>query len=212
MKVKTWAHAAIGKVRERQEDALLVQLPLLALADGMGGMTYGGASSQALIASLGAQRPRTFLQLLDRVRLDDAKLHGQWRSECGTTLDAVLLGEEVIGVHAGDARVYWGRRRGRAGSKSYSLAPVTRDHGHGNYLDNFVGSGHASFDPITIPWLKGDYVVLCSDGLTGELTDAQISAVLWSSTRNPARALVRKVLGETPARDNVSVIVAKRLA
>jgi protein phosphatase len=211
MRVRTWAASDIGKVRTTQDDAFLVDSPLLAQADGMGGKEMGGTSARKLIALLAARRPRNIPTLIDLVRLADGDLFRTWGTHAGTTLDVVLLGEEVLGVHAGDSRVYWGKKRGRKDSVQYYLTPVTRDHGTGHYLDNFVGSGRTSFDLVSIPWLPGDFVVLCSDGLTGEMPDWKIADVLWSQTRNPAKALVRHVVNETRARDNVTVVVAKRL-
>lgn len=209
MRVAVWADSAVGKVRERQEDAFLVDLPLIAQADGMGGTMFGAMVSRFTIFSLQEAKPRTLDDLTGAVRRISKEADTLWH-DSGATLDAVLLGEVVTGVHAGDSRIYWGRKRGRGPLARRSLFSVTQDHQIGRYLTNFVGTRDVMLDLVSIPWVVADFVILCSDGLFGELSDVQMADVLWSRTRNPARALVRKVVEDTPARDNVTAVVAQR--
>ncbi len=211
MKVSIWADSRIGRVRERQEDAFLVDRPLIAVADGMGGTTYGRETAQYAVLALATHKPRSVPDLLRVAKDVDESANLMWSGGGGSTLDVVLLGEVVEGIHAGDSRVYWGVKKGRGPTARRVLIQVTCDHSiGGRYLTNFVGKGQARFDPVRIPWALGNYVLLCSDGLTNELKDWQIADVLWSKTKNPALALTRAVTKTTKARDNVTAVVARR--
>jgi protein phosphatase len=75
-----------------------------------------------------------------------------------------------------------------------------------------IGSGHLSrndIDRAVRSLCTGDRVVVCSDGLTGELSNAEIGAVLsqYPDDREAVDALVERALA-AGGHDNVTVIVA----
>lgn len=104
------------------------------------------------------------------------------------------------------------------------IAPEeAKDHPYRSQLTSSLGGGpnanRLTIEPkwgteATAPmrdWESGDWLVLCSDGLNSELEDDQIAAILQDAddTRSAALNLRDSVL-DTPARDNVTVIVAHK--
>jgi serine/threonine protein phosphatase PrpC len=143
----------------------------------------------------------------------------------GTTLTlAYVTGNTLYVAHAGDSRCY----RWRSGQ----LQPLTSDHTlvakmvssgmisqeqaehHDlrNVVTNAVGGGRSGVEPevhkhTVVP---GDIVLLCTDGLTGHLSDQEIASVL-STEQTPAEAC--RILVEEANRrgghDNITVVVAR---
>jgi PPM family protein phosphatase len=146
--VSAWAETSVGRVRDHNEDALLVdeQLGLYAVADGMGGHAAGEVASalaletvarvvrehQARIERLASdpgsrEATRDVQRLLDDAALSAcAAVHesgqaNEARRGMGTTLSVLLLvGSHGFIAHVGDSRVYLMR-----GQKSHQL---TQDH------------------------------------------------------------------------------------
>lgn len=220
-----------GRWREQNEDALRVgSASLLVVADGMGGHPCGEVASQVAADATVEAVTGNGQSLGDALAAAHAAVlraaeDGRGAPGMGTTCVACRLragGLEVAWV--GDSRGYL-LRAGR-------LDPLTRDHSEvqllveqgaltpeqaarhpgRHMLARALGIGaleRAEVDERTVPPASGDRVVLCSDGLTAELDDDDIAAVL---ARHPddqaaADALIGAAL-EAGGRDNVTVIVA----
>ena len=143
----------------------------------------------------------------------------------GTTLTmAYSLGLELFVAHVGDSRCYL--YRGGA------LHQLTKDHtlvgeliekgliqpedagAHPfrHVITNVVGGPkaglHAEVHRLSLE--PGDTLLLCTDGLTGMVTDERITAVLQASPTPKAAAEQLVVLAnENGGRDNVTVVVAR---
>jgi serine/threonine protein phosphatase PrpC len=143
----------------------------------------------------------------------------------GTTLTlAYVTGNTLYVAHAGDSRWYrW--RRGQ-------LQPLTSDHTlvakmvsgglitqkeaehHDlrNVVTNAVGGGKSGVEPEVHKHtlLAGDVVLLCTDGLTGHLSDDEIASVL--AVGQPPAEACRILVDEANRRgghDNITVVVAR---
>jgi serine/threonine protein phosphatase PrpC len=145
----------------------------------------------------------------------------------GATIVAVKCTDHRMSVaHVGDSRIY----RLRAGQ----LEQLTNDHSFvaeqvrngkmtqeeadsstmQNVLIRALGVDPAvEVDLNEVPLMEGDTVLLCSDGLTRELSDAQIAAVL-GERRNPetAAAELIELAKRAGGGDNVTVIVLRCVA
>jgi len=145
--------------------------------------------------------------------------------QMGATVVAVrFVGERMSLAHVGDSRAY----RLRAGH----LEQLTRDHsfvaeqvrqgrmteqeagnsGLQNVLIRALGtSAEVEVDVSEELVLADDTVLLCSDGLTRELTDAQIAAVLGecSEAQEAAERLV-DLAKQAGGGDNITAIVIRR--
>jgi len=148
------------------------------------------------------------------------------RRDMGTTLTALIVRQdEGILVHVGDSRCY----RLREGE----LQQLTRDH---TLVQEWVAQGlltpeAARFSPYssvitqaigvegergslkpdieTFPLQEGDLFLLCSDGLTDMLDDAEIAAIVRSHPPTQAAwTLVERALAEG-GRDNITVVLVQ---
>jgi PPM family protein phosphatase len=147
-RVSAWAETSVGRVRDHNEDALLIDenLSLYAVADGMGGHAAGEVASQlaldtlarvvreglsriqALIDEPGSKpAARDIQRLLDDAALlachvvHEAGQADEHKRGMGTTLSVLLIiGSQGFIAHVGDSRIYLLR-----GDKSYQL---TQDH------------------------------------------------------------------------------------
>ena len=130
MKPIVAAKTDVGKVRKGNEDSYLVQEPLFAVADGMGGHLGGEIASATAVETITQASeedpPHDSARLAEMVRRansavwdkaqNDADLRGM-----GTTCTLVLLdGDELHIAHVGDSRAYLLR--------SGELSQLTDDH------------------------------------------------------------------------------------
>ncbi|MFP5487052.1 MAG: PP2C family protein-serine/threonine phosphatase [Acidimicrobiia bacterium] len=209
------------------EDAMLTGPHWWAVADGMGGHRAGDVASTITVDVLaGHATPTTTVEGVRRaVRDASVTVHRAAtgpRAGMGTTVvGAAPLADGAVAVfHVGDSRCY----RLHDGT----LTLLTSDHTHvqelvdGGILHPSAATDHPLRNVVTRavglePSVDADVVVvrppvgrllLCSDGLSGELTSRQIGRVL-AGVGDPERAahrLVQLVL-DGAARDNVSAIV-----
>jgi serine/threonine protein phosphatase PrpC len=223
-----------GNRRANNEDAVLCrpEVPLFAVADGMGGHMAGDVASQAITDAL-ARVPLSGSLSDDVDRVEDAllnvndelRLHA--RNECrggtvGSTVVTLLAREEVgVVLWAGDSRLYR-LRKGR-------LEQVTRDHNPvSDLLDsgavteeealaadtNIItravgGSANLSLDVAVFDLDDGDTLLLCSDGLYRELGDEVLIEAMAANDLEVAKddLLARCLAGS--AKDNVSMVLAR---
>ena len=176
-------------------------------------------------------REHDFLEpLQDAVQRAHDRLLGafdtQGRQGPATTLTlALLVWPRAFVVHVGDSRAY----HFRAGT----LRPLTRDQTMGAYLvaqnaiseqqaeraglNDVLASALGAEDMTPVVGVldvePGDVLLLCTDGLTRHVSEAQIAEVLADGTDVKARCdrLVEQALAGG-GRDNVTVVVVQALA
>lgn len=225
------ARSDVGLVRQRNEDSGYASDSLLIVADGMGGHVAGemaSATVTAIVAGLPiADSEDVLTQLADAV--DEAQLEMRHIiaeqpdfQGMGTTLTVVCWqGDRASIAHVGDSRAYMLRNG--------ELLRLTKDH---TYVQTLVDTGQITEEQASThrrrnlliraidgintvePDLSirevhaGDRILLCSDGLSGVLTDTRIRELLTTSDPPGAvTALVEAAL-EGGAPDNVTVVVA----
>ncbi len=232
------AKSHTGKRREINEDCVYVALDagLLILADGMGGHQGGEVASRLAVDYI-ASFLGTFLaagasSLEDSIResiagadrailaraAQDSGLKGM-----GTTLVlSVCRADSFYLAHVGDSRAYLLRDGSfrlltddhtlvghmlRTGELSPRQA---RDFGMRNMLVRSVGNSNTPVADIqTVAWNAGDCLMLCSDGLTGMVPDADIRRVLASPLRLEDKCdRLITLANRRGGKDNISVIVA----
>jgi PPM family protein phosphatase len=223
----------VGLLREGNEDSAYAGPHLLAVADGMGGHAAGEVASAATIttlASLDAETQGGDLvgALADAVASANLRLHELISSDpaiegMGTTLTAMLWSDGYAALcHIGDSRAYLLR--------GGDFVQVTHDH---TLVQSLVDEGKITEDDVathphrslllraldgrtvaepdlnTIETLPGDRFLLCSDGLSGVVTEQTLRQTL-NSVRDPDKAALQLVelaiRGGGP--DNITVIVA----
>jgi PPM family protein phosphatase len=223
----------VGLLREGNEDSAYAGPHLLAVADGMGGHAAGEVASAATIttiAPLDARHlgPDLVGALADAVATANVRLQELIISDpaiegMGTTLTALLWSEGYAALcHIGDSRAY----RLRNGQ----FLQITHDHtlvqslvDEGKITEDDVAThphrslllraldGRTVAEPDLMPLdtLPGDRYLLCSDGLSGVVTEQTLYQTL-SSVRDPDKAALQLVelaiRGGGP--DNITCIVA----
>ena len=233
-----WASATHPGLRRRSnEDSHIAQPPLFLVADGMGGHAAGDVASGIVVAEcavLAAQPSVSVEQLqgaLMRARIRVEEIGGGGRP-AGSTLTGVAV-SDVDGAgywliaNVGDSRTYR-LADGR-------LTQITVDHSMvqeliassradlaartaRNVITRAIGAGSDGVADIwMIPAASGDRLLVCSDGLTSEVSDEEIAAILTTTT-DPRKAVTQLMSAalqgaaaadEPPAggRDNITVIV-----
>lgn len=221
----------VGLRRELNEDSSVVTDTLFAVADGMGGHEAGEVASALAVQALadGWDRSEGHLtqQHLQQF-IDDAdeRIRQATDSKAGTTLTgAALLGAENnltwLVFNVGDSRTYV--------FHDGALLQLTRDHSQvqemfesgiiteeelhshpqRNVITRALGAGDLfSADFSTASVVAGQRVLVCSDGLTGELTNSDISEIMGrgESAQATVDLLIQRALSNG-GRDNVTVIV-----
>jgi serine/threonine protein phosphatase PrpC len=218
-----------GAVRVVNEDSVLVDAPVFAVADGMGGHALGDRASAAAVAALRevlpVGRPARPAEVRDAVQRANADVQRVGaHSMAGTTLAAVVLVDPAawMVVHVGDSRVYgWDGRVLHRLTSDHSLVQELQDagvidaeqaqrHPDRNIVTRALGAHDAVVPDVRVLDLRlpGDEpaLLLCSDGLTGELDDAMIAGMLADGAE--AGDLVEAAV-RAGGRDNVSAVVVR---
>lgn len=220
----------IGSVRKHNEDSLIVAPPLFAVADGMGGHAAGEVASEIAVNTLAEHAPQhpDSEELGKAVEAANSEViaaakDGRGREGMGTTMTAAILeGERLVIAQVGDSRAYLLHKD--------SLQQITRDH---SLMADMVEAGQLTeeearvhpnrsvitralgSDPHMLPDLyeinveAGDRLLLCSDGLSTMVTDAEITETMLriGDAQRCANVLVNKAIS-AGGHDNVTVIIA----
>jgi protein phosphatase len=227
MSVEVGFATDVGKVREKNEDSLLVEHPLYAVADGVGGARGGEVASRIAVETLEELAHKGEGSLGDHVRRANELVFERSTSDrqvagMGTTLTAAVIeGGAAHLAHVGDSRAYLLRAGGlRQLTDDHTLVQrmvkageITRDeaevHPHRNVIVRALGmEPDVEVDETTVALLDGDRILLCSDGLTGMVAEQQLQAILETEP-DPKRATDRLVRAANRAGgiDNITVVV-----
>jgi serine/threonine protein phosphatase PrpC len=182
---------------------------------------------------MGFEAPRPYLphtaRLADAVRRSNEFIYGQAQKDprqagMGTTVVGVWIRERVVGVaHVGDSRAYLWRNE--------QLEPLTRDHSlmeahiaaglveeskrlpaeNQNMLVRVLGrEPDVDVDVKEVPVRPGDYVLLCSDGLTRMVDEAELAKAI-RRLQEPQRICdyLIAIANRNGGADNITVVVVQ---
>jgi serine/threonine protein phosphatase PrpC len=229
---RTAVRSHVGLVRKLNEDSALA-LPergLWAVADGMGGHARGDHASQLVAERLAALPPTggghdLLVAVQSALAACNRELRGSAARDglSGCTVVVLLAVDGHIAcLWAGDSRLY--RLRAR------TLTQLTRDH---SLVQDLIDRGELTPEAArTHPWRNritravgiderleleglqeriepGDRFLLCSDGLTGELADAEIADILSAAPPEAAAERLLALTLEHGAKDNVSLVIVE---
>ena len=218
-----------GRRRRRNEDSYVIEPPLFAIADGMGGAQAGEVASRLATVALkesgteasGEERIIDLIQEANR-RVYDRSSTDPNTSGMGTTITvAVVEDERVTFGHVGDSRAYLIREA--------TMEQLTEDH---SLVNELLKTGRLSreeaethpqrsvitralgtdpdvdVDTFTIAAREGDLFLLCSDGLTDMVSEDSILSVVERNRDDISgalRALVRAA-NKAGGEDNITVV------
>jgi PPM family protein phosphatase len=212
-----------GRRRRRNEDSYVIDPPLFAVADGMGGAQAGEVASK-LAAGAVKERGADVEELIQEAnrRVHQRSIEDPNASGMGTTLTVASVENGMVSIgHVGDSRAYL-VREGR-------LEQVTDDH---SLVGELMRSGKLSaeeaethpqrsvitralgtdpdvdVDMFPIETRAGDLFLICSDGLTTMVDDRKILELV-EQHRDDLQTLVKsliKAANKGGGEDNITVV------
>ncbi|KIA74176.1 protein phosphatase [Arthrobacter sp. MWB30] len=222
-----------GLRRELNEDSFIAADPVFAVADGMGGHEAGEIASGMCVRTLGSApelasgvRTASASDLQACLLKADAAIRDATGARAGTTLSGVVVVEQMglpywLVMNIGDSRTY---RLSQGEFAQISVdhsevqelvdsGDITSEqaavHPRRHVVTRALGTGdETEADFWLLPIQEGDRIMVCSDGLNGELSDDHMFRIL-STVAHPqdaVDALIQAAL-RSGGRDNVTVIV-----
>ena len=234
MRLRVGARTDTGRVRELNEDVYIARADqgLFVVCDGMGGAPAGEVASQIaaerIVEHLTAAEMRRVearaangrgvlpqtSRLADAMRRSNEAIYLQARhdpeqAEMGTTAVGAWIMEQIASVaHVGDSRAYlW---------YDNHLERLTRDHSLGepqHILVRVLGrEPDVLVDVNEVPVKAGDYLLLCSDGLTRMVPDRTVADAI-GRLREPQRICdyLIDAANKRGGDDNITVVVVQVL-
>jgi protein phosphatase len=208
----------------------VINVPLFAVADGMGGAQAGEDASKMAkeVLEAGDSDPGTpeerlirMIRHANRLIYDRAAKEESRRGMGTTTTAAILEGRALTVGHVGDSRAYR-LRDGRLEQlthdhslvselvRSGQLTPeAAENHPQRSIITRALGpEADVEVDAHSHTAHDGDVYLLCSDGLTGMVTDQEIATHLANSgsLREAAETLVRAA-NQNGGKDNITVVL-----
>jgi serine/threonine protein phosphatase PrpC len=218
-----------GRTRRHNEDSYVIEPPLFAIADGMGGAQAGEVASRLATAALregqadagGEQRISDLIQEANR-RVYDRSSSDPNTSGMGTTITVALVEDDHVSFgHVGDSRAYLIR--------DAQMEQLTEDH---SLVNELLKTGKLSreeaethpqrsvitralgtdpdvdVDTFSVRAENGDLFLLCSDGLTDMVSEESILDVVERNREDidgALRALVKEA-NRGGGQDNITVV------
>jgi PPM family protein phosphatase len=218
-----------GRRRRHNEDAYVVQPPVFAVADGMGGAQAGEIASRLAAESLrhelgdgdGVERVKAMIQAANR-RVYDRAHEKSDLSGMGTTITVALVEDGLVSIgHVGDSRAYLIRGGAleqltqdhslvaelqRSGKLS---AHEAEHHPQRSVITRALGTDpDVDVDTYTVEPRVGDVFLLCSDGLTTMVGDEAILGIV-ERHRDDLDAAARELVARANrggGEDNITVV------
>ena len=199
-------HSDRGAVRRINEDSFLIAAPLFVVADGMGGHAFGDRASQAAVAAFAGAieegRPANAQAVIDTIRVANDAVLGLADQNDGALSGTTLTGVAFVDIgstdnyhwmafNVGDSRTYsWDGRSLAQVSVDHSavlelvdLGQLTKleaeHHPNRNVVTRALGADDiVDADIWLLPARARQTFLLCSDGLTKELSDDEIARII----------------------------------
>ncbi|MCW2818483.1 MAG: serine/threonine-protein phosphatase [Marmoricola sp.] len=231
MRLRYAALSDVGRVRKDNQDSAYAGPHLLVVADGVGGSARGDIASSAVVGVMrrldeppGNDVLGALAGAIHRSHDQIAQLVAESPEIDGTssTVTAVVFDGTRLGVgHVGDSRGYLLR--------DGSLSQLTTDH---TFVQSLVDEGRITEDEarvhphrnlilravdgvhepepdvFSLEVAPGDRLMLCSDGCSGVLDNAELARLLGEGTPDHAAVTLVSTALEAGSSDNVTVVVA----
>jgi len=239
MNIEAWYQTDVGLKREGNQDSYLVepQLGLYIVADGMGGHRGGEVASEMAVkvvkeyvAEVKTTTPRLEPQKIlseayhkaSRAIFDRSSQDANLRGMATTMVTALHRENKVYIGNVGDSRAYllsppglWQITEDHSlfneQLKAGLIRNITREQFEGkNIITKSVGfEADVNCDVTEVQLSKGQIIVLCSDGLSGLITDQCLAEICL--TLRPESAVPRLIAEakKNGGDDNVTVVLLR---
>lgn len=239
--IKYHAITDIGPTREKNEDAILVANNkygdyLFLIADGMGGHNAGEVASNMVKEIvekefLALEENVDYREFLERV-INHANNEVYKKSlleieynNMGTTLSMMILsGDQIYIGHVGDSRIYFITDKSiRLLTHDHTLVQamldaktITPEEAQNSKFKNVLLQALGTSKNVTLQTLSAKIpekcrFILCSDGLTGPVSEHEINDIMCSNKPLEERVeMLLKLANFKDGRDNVSIIGVER--
>ncbi len=227
-----------GRVRTHNEDYFvctdLREGTLFIVADGMGGHDAGEVASMLAVETAASEvrkaggthrnASKVVEQAVQRANSEVIRRGAEKASNMGTTLTlALILEDKAYIANVGDSRAYWIENGSfkritvdhSLVEKLVSLGKLTpeeaRKHPKSNVLYRNVGSEEdLKVDVFQVALKKGGSLLLCTDGLWGEVVDRDIHRAVTEEddVRKVCERLIR-MANENGGKDNITTVAVK---
>jgi PPM family protein phosphatase len=235
------AESDMGRMRSNNEDRVHCDPDrgIFLVVDGVGGHAAGEKAAEVALSMIrtrlerqtGApgERIREAITVANNEILRLSRSNPEWAGMACVLTVAMLDGDSVAIGHVGDSRLYK-IRGGRIEKVTHDHSPVgerednqdiseadAMRHPRRNEVYRDVGSEeHDPDDPgfiesIRIPFEPDSALVLCSDGLSDQVTSAEILRIVSQDGRDPHAAVKQLIAAANKAggKDNVSVALVE---
>lgn len=210
-------------------------IKLAILADGMGGHLAGDVASQMAVTDLGkaweesdiVDPDKAAQWFIQHIQAENQLIYeqGQTKPEytgMGTTVVAIsIFSDSFIVANVGDSRAYLLRNREMVQLtedhslvnmlvKSGEITPeMAINHPRKNVLTRSVGMpGTVEVDVSNHQWQAGDYLLLCSDGLTNMVPPEDILRIVYQDVSLEEKlSLLIAAANEAGGADNITVLI-----
>jgi serine/threonine protein phosphatase PrpC len=231
VQIRSSALTDVGRVRDGNEDACFAGDHVFAVADGLGGHRAGEVASDLALGSVRAldqaDTRSAAKGIAEAVRKGNRAVHDRSEKEeslhgMGTTMTAVVIsGDTAFIAHVGDSRCYLIRggtitqlsRDHTLVARMVSEGRLTPEqaeaHPQRSVLTRALGADRdVDVDESRITVVDGDRLLLCSDGLTGMLSNDEICDYVASGADldEICRRLV-DAANERGGLDNITVVL-----
>ena len=240
-KLRCAAGSDPGRVRSNNEDRVHCdpERGIYLVVDGVGGQAAGEKAADVALAMIrnrlerqtggAGERIREAITVANNEIVRLARGNPEWEGMACVVTVALVEGDSVFVGHVGDSRLYK-IRHGRMEKVTHDHSPVGEREDRGelseadamrhprrNEVYRDVGSEeHTPDDPdfiesIRIPFETDSALLLCSDGLSDQVTSAEILRIISGDGVNP-HAVVRKLIAaanRAGGKDNVSVALVE---
>lgn len=239
--LKAWGMKDVGRCRNINQDYIFVSekpvgnLPnLFLVADGMGGHKAGDLASEYTVSQVCEAVTKSMQKIPLQIfrgafqyanqRLIEKARESSAYTGMGTTLVAVTVEDDTAYVaNVGDSRLYKIGDQIEQITEDHSLVEEmvrmgeiskeeARNHPEKNIITRAIGvSETVEPDYFDTKLRKGECLLLCSDGLSNMIDDAQIKEILDRRTdlRSGVEELVRTA-NRNGGKDNIAVVLIEQ--
>lgn len=241
--LKTFSITDVGKERKLNQDYVFTsEIPvgklanLFIVADGMGGHNAGDYASkytvETIVEEIEKSKDSSPVKVLEKA-IKRANTHIRQKSQesaglngMGTTVVAATIRDgEMCVANVGDSRLYVINQEIKQITEDHSLVEEmvrmggirreqARSHPKKNIITRAIGAeDELEIDFFQVKLEKGDFVLLCSDGLTNMIEDEEIRMILQGQRDivEKAEALVATA-NNNGGKDNIAVILIEPFA